>query len=140
MQIGGLSTKREQALIERPAVMACGKEHSAAISGRGQLFTWGLAASGELGRSECCGNATPGPAFRAPPSLVFVTAGGNHTLAISKVRWVKMQPLVCTNNGRWTHKGKGIEEGDLQVALNEGAVNGHVYINGMALFSSSTGC
>jgi len=85
LQIGGLSTKSQQALIERPAILACGKEHSAAISGRGQLFTWGLAANGELGRAEGCGTATPGPAYRAPASLVFVCAGGNHTLAISKV-------------------------------------------------------
>lgn len=47
-QIGGLSER--PSLIERPAVVACGKEHTAAISGRGQLFTWGLSVNGELGR------------------------------------------------------------------------------------------
>ena len=86
LQIGGHSSR--QAVIERPSVVACGNEHTAAISSRGELFTWGLAGNGELGRVhwQPADAATP----RAAHSLhcvrmVSVAAGANHTLAISEV-------------------------------------------------------
>lgn len=34
------------------AVVACGSDHTATISRRGQLFTWGLGNSGELGQEQ----------------------------------------------------------------------------------------
>jgi alpha-tubulin suppressor-like RCC1 family protein len=34
-----------------PAVVACGSSHTASISRRGELFTFGLASSGELGHA-----------------------------------------------------------------------------------------
>jgi len=34
------------------AVVACGTDHTATISRRGQLFTWGLGNSGELAHEE----------------------------------------------------------------------------------------
>ena len=34
-----------------PAVVACGSSHTGSISRRGELFTWGLASSGELGHT-----------------------------------------------------------------------------------------
>ena len=36
----------------QPAVVACGSNHSVLISRRGELFTWGLSSSGELGHEE----------------------------------------------------------------------------------------
>ena len=35
-----------------PAVVACGANHSMLISRRGELFTWGLCSSGELGHRD----------------------------------------------------------------------------------------
>jgi alpha-tubulin suppressor-like RCC1 family protein len=36
----------------QPAVVACGANHSALISRRGEMFTWGLSSSGELGHRD----------------------------------------------------------------------------------------
>ena len=86
VQIGGHSSR--QAVIERPAVVACGNEHTAAISSRGELFTWGLAGNGELGRVhwQPADAATPQAAHSLHcMRMVSVAAGANHTLAISEV-------------------------------------------------------
>ena len=69
------------------AVVTAGSSHSASISRRGELYTWGLASSGELGH----GGWTPIEV--AVPRMIFslnrtrvvsVCAGANHTLAISE--------------------------------------------------------
>ncbi len=44
-----------------PAVVACGSHHTASISRRGQLFTWGMGNSGELGHGEAAFLETPVP-------------------------------------------------------------------------------
>ncbi|KAK9805565.1 hypothetical protein WJX72_005277 [[Myrmecia] bisecta] len=70
-----------------PAVVTCGSSHSGLISRRGELFTWGLASSGELGH----GGWTP-IEVQIPRQvvclertrIVSVAAGANHTLAISE--------------------------------------------------------
>lgn len=69
------------------AVVAGGSSHAASISRRGELYTWGLASSGELGH----GGWTPievavprmvGSLGRT--RVVSVCAGANHTMAISE--------------------------------------------------------
>ena len=69
------------------AVVTAGSSHSASISRRGELYTWGLASSGELGH----GGWTPIEV--AVPRMILslnrtrvvsVCAGANHTLAISE--------------------------------------------------------
>jgi len=71
-----------------PAVVMCGSSHTALISRKGELFTWGLASSGELGHGgwtpieistprQCL---LPGPHIR----VVSVSCGANHTLAIAE--------------------------------------------------------
>lgn len=72
------------------AVVACGTDHTATISRRGQLFTWGLGNSGELGHED-------GPTYIDTPfprraylwqaetvRIVSVACGGSHTLAIAE--------------------------------------------------------
>ncbi|CAL8465368.1 g4904 [Coccomyxa elongata] len=70
----------------QPAVVACGSNHSILISRRGELFTWGLASSGELGHSETPIdlNVPRQVASLNRTRIVSVSAGGNHTLAISE--------------------------------------------------------
>lgn len=71
------------------AVVACGTDHTATISRRGQLFTWGLGNSGELGHDDLTFLDTPFP-LRAylfqheHIRIVSVACGGNHTLAIAE--------------------------------------------------------
>ena len=69
------------------AVVTAGSSHSASISRRGELYSWGLASSGELGH----GGWTPIEV--AVPRMILslnrtrvvsVCAGANHTLAISE--------------------------------------------------------
>jgi len=97
-----------------PAVVACGSSHTCSISRRGELFTWGLASSGELGH----GGWTP--IEMNFPSLVLalqrtrivsVTAGTNHTLAISE-----FGHLWTCGRGRHGQLGHGTfnDEGPLQ--------------------------
>ncbi|KAL6768970.1 hypothetical protein ACKKBF_B16950 [Auxenochlorella protothecoides x Auxenochlorella symbiontica] len=69
------------------AVVAAGSSHTASISRRGELFTWGLASSGELGHGgwtpiEVCAPRLVGSLHRV--RVVSVAAGANHTLAISE--------------------------------------------------------
>jgi hypothetical protein len=71
-----------------PAVVACGNSHTCSISRRGELFTWGLASSGELGHAAWTPIEVPVPrqCYLTSPTLriVSVAAGSNHTLAISE--------------------------------------------------------
>lgn len=71
-----------------PAVVTCGSSHTATISRKGELFTWGLASSGELGHGgwtpievnlprQCL---LPNPRIR----VVSICCGSNHTLAIAE--------------------------------------------------------
>ena len=76
-------------MIERLAVVACGNEHTVAITSRGKLFTSGLADNGELGRVhwQPLDAATPKAGHLLHcMRMVSVAAGANHTLAISEVR------------------------------------------------------
>jgi hypothetical protein len=73
----------------QPAVVACGNSHTCSISRRGELFTWGLASSGELGHAAWTPIEVPVPRqcfLSSNPALriVSVAAGANHTLAISE--------------------------------------------------------
>ena len=71
---------------EPPLAIACGSSHNAAISRSGQLYTWGLASSGELGH----GGWTP-IELNIPKHLscltkvkiTSVSCGSNHTVATS---------------------------------------------------------
>lgn len=69
-----------------PAVVACGAHHSASISRRGELFTWGLGSSGELGQGRWTPVEVSGPRQCLLPQvrIVSVTCGANHTLAIGE--------------------------------------------------------
>lgn len=69
------------------AVVSAGSSHSASISRRGELYTWGLASSGELGHGgwtpiEVCVPRMITTLHRT--RIVSVCAGANHTLAISE--------------------------------------------------------
>lgn len=67
-------------------MVACGSEHSLAIASCGQLFTWGLAGAGELGRPEegSANTAFPRPVTPWQPSrMVSMSAGAHHSLCIS---------------------------------------------------------
>jgi E3 ubiquitin-protein ligase HERC3 len=69
------------------AVVSAGSSHSASISRRGELYTWGLASSGELGHGGWTPIEVPVPRMVASlgrTRVVSVCAGANHTLAISE--------------------------------------------------------
>ncbi|KAL4522955.1 hypothetical protein Ndes2526A_g07679 [Nannochloris sp. 'desiccata'] len=69
------------------AVVTAGSSHSASISRRGELYTWGLASSGELGHGGWTPIEVPVPRMILSLNrtrVVSVCAGANHTLAISE--------------------------------------------------------
>ena len=69
-----------------PAVVACGSRHSTCISRRGELFSWGLNKSGELGLGRWSSLEVSGP-IQCPlfqVRIVSVACGHSHTLAIGE--------------------------------------------------------
>lgn len=69
------------------AVVSTGSSHSASISRRGELYTWGLASSGELGHGGWTPIEVAVPRMITSlgrTRIVSVCAGANHTLAISE--------------------------------------------------------
>ena len=79
--------KRHQSDGIQLAVVSTGSSHSASISRRGELYTWGLASSGELGHGGWTPIEIPVPRMITSlgrTRIVSVCAGANHTLAISE--------------------------------------------------------
>lgn len=69
------------------AVVCAGSSHSASISRRGELYTWGLASSGELGHGGWTPIEVPVPRLITSlgrTRVVSVCSGANHTMAISE--------------------------------------------------------
>ena len=69
------------------AVVSAGSSHSASISRRGELYTWGLASSGELGHGGWTPIEVSVPRMITSlqrTRIVSVACGANHTLAISE--------------------------------------------------------
>ena len=69
------------------AVVSAGSSHSASISRRGELYTWGLASSGELGHGGWTPIEVNVPRMITSlqrTRIVSVACGANHTLAISE--------------------------------------------------------
>jgi len=71
------------------AVVGCGGHHTATISRRGQLFTWGMGNSGELGHADATylDSAKPVRAYlflNTHIRIVSVACGSYHTLAIAE--------------------------------------------------------
>ncbi|CAD7695826.1 unnamed protein product [Ostreobium quekettii] len=68
------------------AVVSCGGSHSVSISRRGDLYSWGLHSSGELGLGRHAPTEVflPRQVILTHRRIVSVTAGESHTLAISE--------------------------------------------------------
>mgnify|MGYP001410305278 CR=1 FL=1 len=70
-------------------MVACGKEHTAALSESGHVFTFGRGCEGQLGRGA--GTHDESPAFIQPDKfaderIVFIACGGHFTAALSAAR------------------------------------------------------
>lgn len=109
-----LELSTDPADVVMPAVVACGSSHTGSISRRGELFTWGLASSGELGHGGWTPIEMNFPSQVLALSrtrIVSVTAGTNHTLAISEYGH-----LWTCGRGRHGQLGHGTfhDEGPLQ--------------------------
>jgi alpha-tubulin suppressor-like RCC1 family protein len=72
--------------------IACGQNHSLALTSSGQVLTWGYNYSGQLGNGTTTNSSTPavitissGPL--APPAIA-IAGGGNHSLARLATRQV----------------------------------------------------
>jgi E3 ubiquitin-protein ligase HERC3 len=68
------------------AVVACGIHHSACMSRRGELFSWGMCRNGELGQGRWASIEVQKPIQCFLPQLrvVSISCGANHTLAIGE--------------------------------------------------------
>lgn len=81
------SSSRSPSSEVQVAVVAAGSSHTAGISRHGELFSWGLASSGELGHGGWTPIEVSVPRLvtsLARTRVVSVAAGANHTLAISE--------------------------------------------------------
>lgn len=70
-----------------PAVVSCGAHYSMSMSRRGELFSWGLGRSGELGQGPWSQLGTPVPRqtqLLQRVRVVSVACGASHTLAIGE--------------------------------------------------------
>lgn len=97
------------------AVVSAGSSHSASISRRGELYTWGLASSGELGHGGWTPIEVNVPRMITSLTrtrIVSVACGANHTLAISE-----QGQLWSCGRGRHGQLGHGHfhDEGLLQL-------------------------
>jgi E3 ubiquitin-protein ligase HERC3 len=82
-----VNISEESAKSIRLAVVNSGSSHSLAISRRGELFTWGLSSSGELGHGTWSPTEVSIPMLVSSfgkTRIVSVCSGANHTLAISE--------------------------------------------------------
>ena len=78
---------------ERVVMVAAGGVHTVALSEAGHVFTWGSGSSGQLGHNDqgdqlaprqvAAGRFAPPGQGDAPERVVFVAAGGNHTVAVT---------------------------------------------------------
>ena len=76
------------ALADRETVMvACGGAHTVSLDSTGSVFTWGAAASGQLGHPQRIRRLTP---FQLALSseIVSIDCGVSHTVALTKGREV----------------------------------------------------
>ena len=79
----------ERALFDDDAVLmvACGRDHTAAVTEGGGVFTFGLGSDGRLGygngRMELAPRRVPAAEFN-DEQMVMVAAGISHTVALSK--------------------------------------------------------
>lgn len=81
------SSSRSPSSEVQVAVVAAGSSHTTGISRHGELFSWGLASSGELGHGGWTPIEVSVPRLvtsLARTRVVSVAAGANHTLAISE--------------------------------------------------------
>ena len=70
---------------ERIVMLAAGRDHTVAQSEEGSVFTWGCGESGRLGHNDEEDQLSPRRLGRlfADATVVYVAAGGGHTLAVS---------------------------------------------------------
>lgn len=68
------------------AVVACGSQHSACMSRRGELFLFGLGKNGQLGQGQWSRleQSIPKQCHLPQVRIVSVTCGASHTLAIAE--------------------------------------------------------
>ena len=83
------SQNRPVALMEDPGFLltslVCGYHHSAAITDKGQLFTWGRGVFGQLGHGNHESYSVPmAVAALAQVSILQVSCGWQHSLALSQ--------------------------------------------------------
>ncbi|XP_057857304.1 uncharacterized protein LOC131066540 isoform X2 [Cryptomeria japonica] len=86
--------------------IACGENHSAALSVDGQVFTWGRGKYGQLGHG-CVENEFKPVQVKglADQMIVQVICGGDHTMAINNEG-----KLFAWGRGQWGQTGLGTTE------------------------------
>jgi len=113
-----------------PAVVACGNSHTMCISRRGELFTWGLASSGELGHGGLTPVELPVPRqvnALAHLRIVSISAGGNHSLAIAEDG-----TLWSCGRGKSGQLGHGTQ-------MDEGPLQRVEHLRGLRIVSTAAG-
>ncbi|XP_049935460.1 uncharacterized protein LOC116260292 isoform X3 [Nymphaea colorata] len=84
--------------------IACGENHSAALSVDGQVFTWGRGKYGQLGHDSLQSELKPLPVKALSDQMIVqVVCGGNHTMAINEEGI-----LFSWGQGHWGQTGHGV--------------------------------
>mmetsp|Transcript_4346 Transcript_4346/g.7633 ORF Transcript_4346/g.7633 Transcript_4346/m.7633 type:complete len:527 (-) Transcript_4346:115-1695(-) len=102
--------------------LAAGGNHSAYVTGDGDLYTWGACSNGELGLGKFCRNVPVPTKVKMPaasPYVVNVSCGWSHTAALTSCgRVVTFGNGVHKQDGKATrffasHSPQEISRGDL---------------------------
>ena len=79
--------------VEAMVMVACGISHCMAVGADGTVWTWGSGSHGRLGHGDVENRCAPAPLPRAAfagMAVVFVAAGGSHSVAVTvdDILWV----------------------------------------------------
>ncbi|KAL3687154.1 hypothetical protein R1sor_013463 [Riccia sorocarpa] len=86
--------------------IACGENHSAALSADGQVFTWGRGKYGQLGHGGVDSEFSPVAVTALSDQLIIqIACGGDHTMAVNSEG-----ELFAWGRNLWGQTGTGFEE------------------------------
>jgi alpha-tubulin suppressor-like RCC1 family protein len=82
--------------------VACGGNHTVAITDLGTMYTWGMAKSGQLGHGDTRAQRTPQKVNHPlAKDIVFIACGNQHTIAVNRGGGVVS--FGCAKHGQIGH-------------------------------------
>ncbi len=85
-QLGDAAAQRLNSLVaglSEATAVAAGSAHSCALQANGEVYCWGSNSSGQLGDGTLTSRADPRQVSALPASVVAISAGAEHTCAVT---------------------------------------------------------